>query len=53
MGASFLEQMLTIYTHLGMLSNGKFPLLFIFFVTLTKVRVQLCTVKLDQRRSPE
>jgi hypothetical protein len=24
MTASFLEQMLTIYTHLGMLSRGKF-----------------------------
>jgi hypothetical protein len=29
MTASFLEQMLTIYTHLGMLSRGKvFPLLY-------------------------
>jgi hypothetical protein len=36
-----LEQMLTIYTYLGMLSRGKFSLIFIFFVTLTKVRVQL------------
>ncbi len=26
MTASFLEQMLTIYTHLGMLSRGKFRL---------------------------
>jgi hypothetical protein len=26
MTASFLEQMLTIYTHLGMLSRGKFSL---------------------------
>ena len=33
MTASFLEQMLTIYIHLGMLSTT--------FVTLTKVRVQL------------
>ena len=41
MTASFLEQMLTIYTYLGMLSRGKFSLFFIFFVTLTKVRVQL------------
>ena len=35
MTASFLEQMVTIYIHLGMLST------YFFFVTLTKVRVQL------------
>ena len=67
MTASFLEQMVTIYIHLGMLSNT--------FVTLTKVRVQLgasqrmkldsglrrndeggtksVKVKLQLRRSPE
>jgi hypothetical protein len=39
MTASFTEQMLTIYTHLGMLSRGK--------NSLRKSKVQLCAVKLD------
>src|SRR5215213_3530287 len=41
MTASFTEQMMTIYTHLGMLSRGKLSLSLTFFVTLTKVKVQL------------
>ncbi len=53
MTASFLEQMLTIYTHLGMLSRGKFSPSFIFFVTLTKVRGQLRRPQAGFRLSPE
>jgi hypothetical protein len=55
MTASFTEQMVTIYTHLGMLSRGKFSLPLIFFVTLTKVRVQLGRLRHEAgfRLSPE
>ena len=58
MTASFLEQMVTIYIYLGMLSRGKFSCFSIFFVTLTKVRVQLGAserMKLDSgfRRNDE
>jgi len=53
MTASFLEQMVTIYTQLGMLSRGKFALSLIFFVTPTKVGVQLRRPQAGFRLSPE
>ena len=41
MTASFTEQMVNLYIHLGMLSSRTFFRPLFFFVTLTKVRVQL------------
>jgi hypothetical protein len=52
MTASFTEQMVTIYTHLGMFEES-FPSLLFFFVTLTKVRVQLRGPQAGFRLSPE